>query len=131
MASNYPTQVFDASYAITTGKSSTKTDMRMASDGKGHFYTETSAAGQKYGTNRQLCRRHFGLAHPPGQNGHEEQVAAQRSYVADESSIKQMNGKPIGSKSVNGHPFTVLNTLPVVLRLKPGSVMIAKLWLNQ
>jgi len=50
MASNYPTQVFDASYAITTGKSSTKTDMRMASDGKGHFYTETSAAGQKYGT---------------------------------------------------------------------------------
>ncbi len=102
MAGNYPTQAFDAKYSVTTA--GTKSDMRMASDGKGHFLTESIMAGQKYGTIVDYLQKTSTSLIPQGKMAMRTKLPDNGGYVADESTIKQMNGKPLGQKTVNGHP---------------------------
>lgn len=102
MASNYPTEVFDATYDIATG--GVKTGMRMASDGKGHFFTETTAAGQKYGTIIDYLNQTSTSLVPQGKMAMKSKLPPNGGFVADENSVKQMNGKSLGSKTINGHP---------------------------
>jgi hypothetical protein len=102
MAANYPTEVFDANYELTNG--GVKTQMRMASDGKGHFFTETTTAGQRYGTIVDYLNSTSTSLIPQGKMAMKTKLPPSGGYVADENSVKQMNGKSLGSKTINGHP---------------------------
>jgi hypothetical protein len=102
LAANYPTQAFDATYQVINATG--KTDMRMASDGKGHFLAETTAAGQKYGTIIDYLNQTSNFLISQGKMAMKSKLPPNAGYVADESSVKQMNGKLIGSKTINGHP---------------------------
>jgi len=102
MAANYPTESFDATYQVTTG--ATKTQMRMASDGKGHMMTETTAAGQKYGSILDYINNTSTSLIPQGKMAMKTKLPKGGGYVGDESSVKQLGGKSLGTKVVNGHP---------------------------
>lgn len=102
-ATKYPTEVFDAKYVLTTGAGG-KTDMRMASDGKGHFLTQTTTGGQQYGTIVDYLNQTSVSLIPQGKIAMKTKLPATGGYVADESSVKQMNGKSLGTKIINGHP---------------------------
>ncbi|HEY9791771.1 MAG TPA: DUF2092 domain-containing protein [Candidatus Obscuribacterales bacterium] len=102
VAGNYPTQKFDAKYEISSPQG--KTDMRMASDGAGHFMTESVAHGFKStsllnyleGTSTTLIEQ--------GKMAMKTKLPPSGGMVADESSVKSAGGKQIGAKVVNGHP---------------------------
>jgi hypothetical protein len=103
MAANYPVEAFDATYVITRDGAG-KTDMRMASDGKGHFLTQTTAAGQQYGTIVDYPNHTSISLIPQGKMAMKSKLPANGGYVADEASVKQIGGKSLGAKTINGHP---------------------------
>ena len=100
--SNYPTQKFDAKYEVTSPQG--KSNLRMASDGSGHFLTESSANGFKStsllnyleGTSTTLIEQ--------GKMAMKTKLPPSGGMVADEGSVKSAGGKSIGVKVVNGHP---------------------------
>jgi hypothetical protein len=102
MAAKYPTETFDATYVVTTN--GVKTDMRMASDGKGHFFTQTSANGQKYGTIVDYLNGTSTSLIPQGKMAMRTKLPPNGAYVAETDRVKEKNGKSLGSKTVNGHP---------------------------
>jgi hypothetical protein len=102
MAGNYPSQSFDAQYDVTNAQG--KTAMRMACDGKGHFLTQTEAAGQKYVTLVDYLKNTSTTLIPQGKMAMQSKLPANGGYIADDSSIKAAGGKLIGTKVVNGHP---------------------------
>lgn len=106
MASNYPTEAFDAKYSISSGYSGKNmtSEMRMASDGKGHMLTETSAAGQKFGTIVDYLQKTSISLIPQGKMAMKSKLPPDGGFVADAESVKQMNGKSLGQKTINGHP---------------------------
>ena len=102
VAGNYPTQKFDAKYEIDSPQG--KIQMRMASDGAGHFMTESVTHGMKStslldylaGTSTTLIEQ--------GKMAMKTKLPTGGAPVADESSMKSKGGKEIGAKVVNGHP---------------------------
>jgi hypothetical protein len=102
MAAKYPTETFDAKYVLNSG--GIKTEMRMASDGKGHFFTETTTSGQKYGTIIDYINGTSTSLIPQGKMAMKTKLPPNGGYAVDETSVKGMNGKSLGSKTVNGHP---------------------------
>lgn len=102
MAVDYPTQVYDATYQMNNSRGVSK--LRMASDGKGHFFTESSAGGQQIrsivdylaGTTTTLIEQNkmaMKMKLPPD-----------AAYTADQETIKKNQGQSIGQKVVDGHP---------------------------
>ena len=102
MAANYPVQVYDATYVVSNAAG--KTDMRMASDGKGHFLTQTTTGGQQYGTIVDYLNNTTISLIPQGKMAMKSKLSPNGGYVADEASVKQIGGKSLGSKTINGHP---------------------------
>jgi hypothetical protein len=102
MAAEFPTQVYDATYQTSSAQGKTAT--RMASDGKGHFLTQTSAGGQKYTTIIDYINGTSTSLIPQGKMAMKTKLPPNGGFVADESSAKKLGGKLIGSKVVNGHP---------------------------
>jgi hypothetical protein len=102
VAANYPTQKYDAQYELTTPQG--KTTMRMASDGAGHFMTQSTTNGFKStslldylaGTSTTLIEQ--------GKMAMKTKLPANGGMAADEGSVKSAGGKSIGAKVVNGHP---------------------------
>lgn len=99
----YPTQVFDATYETKDATSGSHTT-RMISDGKGHMRVEAESSGQKatsimdYPNN--LCTtlieaQHMAIKMPMRQSG---------EHITDEASAKKANAKPLGEKTIDGHP---------------------------
>ena len=99
----YPKQVIDATYEISGGKMGTQ-KTRMMSDGKGHMRVESGANGQKsisiMDYPNKVCTtlleaQHMAMKMP---------LTGSKGEITDEASAKKAGYKPLGQKTVDGHP---------------------------
>jgi hypothetical protein len=102
VAGEYPTKTFDAKYDIKA--SSGNTQLRMISDGKGHFKTETSASGFKSVTIVDYLGKKQTTLIEQGKIAMQSKLPSGTGYVCDDSSAKTQGAKSIGNKQIAGHP---------------------------
>jgi hypothetical protein len=104
LAQEFPKFSFDVTYEVDGpfGKGS----LRQASDGKGHFLHETTAANGK----RDIClldlanKKMTVLVPKEGVAIPTTMTERRSSLIYDEERAKQKGAKPIGAKNIDGHP---------------------------
>jgi hypothetical protein len=101
-ANSWPKKAFDASYAVSSP--SGQSTLRMATDGKGHMRSESSAANYSVVTLMDYTNSTQTSLIEQGKMAMQSKIPPEGGYIVDEDSAKQANGKSLGSKVVGGHP---------------------------
>lgn len=101
-ANNWPKKPFDASYQVSSP--SGQSTLRMATDGKGHLRSESSAANYNVVTLMDYTNSTQTSLIEMNKMAMQSKIPPEGAYIVDEESAKKANGKSLGSKVVGGHP---------------------------
>lgn len=102
MAADYPTQKFDANYDVNGPQG--KSELRMVSDGQGHFFTQSAFGGFKSRTIIDYLAKTSTTLIDQNKMAMKTKLPPGGGYIADEASAKSQGGKSIGAKAIDGHP---------------------------
>lgn len=101
-AYDYPKQVYDAMYAMTGPQGNSV--MRMASDGAGKLLTATKMRGAAVTSIIDYQNNTTTTLMEQAKMAMVNKLPPSSKFVGDDDTIKKSGGKPIGTKTIAGHP---------------------------
>jgi len=102
LAFDYPKKAYDATYEMTTPQG--KSEMRMASDGKGMTLTKTETAGQKTRMISDFKKGEVTTLLDTAKMAMKGKMTEANAQSYEDDWYKKKKAKSLGTKVVNGHP---------------------------